>query len=171
MAGVIEFELVHGKLHSRYVDQPSKIVPVTTWVSPDEMAAMLQETVKRVMVPTVVNGKPHPRRKHSEDHRIMTITVMREGVQYEYNEDMGPWQKYAAGQEGFAIPGMYVERVGDLMDLAAERRNARPMKDVAGIELPGLAQTAAAYYDQGDRKLRAAWHQSVFGPLENVQRN
>mgnify|MGYP001558528997 CR=1 FL=1 len=171
MAGVIQFELDHGKLRSRYVHQPRKIVPVTNYVSRVEMAVMLQESVKRVLVPTVVNGKPHPRRKHSEDHRIMTIHVMREGVQYEYSEDMGHWQNYAAGQEGFAIPGMNVERVGDLMDYAAHRRNARPMRDVAGIELPALAQTAAAYYDQGDRRVKDSKHLSVFGPLSSVQRN
>ena len=171
MAGVIQFELVHGKVRSRYVDQPRKIVPVTDHVSRDEMAVMLQESVKRVMAPLMVNGKPHPRRKQSEDHRIMTITVMREGIEHEYIEDLGNWQQYPVGLDPLNIPGMNVERVGDLMDLAAKDRWSRQMRHIAGIELPSLAHTAATYFDQRDRRHKDSRHLSVFGPLSSVQRN
>lgn len=124
-------------------------------VSNDEPCLWLMETEANVLV----NG-------HTEYHRLMVIRVMRGGQECEYVEDLGDSAQF--GAVGFVMPGLGMESVGHLIDLAESQRDRKPFHVRVGVEQRSIA---SAYRQIKEEVWKRANSISVFGPGFRKERN
>lgn len=139
--------------------------PVALNVTVDEPAIRLLEYVKRVP----------DKRGRSQDRRFMQMLVIRNGIVYEYNEDLGLASKYPGGpfviisaDEDNPITTLSdIDTVGEMRDMAVARRFARPFHLAHGVPQPDMV---GSYQRAGEERHKAANHQSVFGAGFQKQR-
>mgnify|MGYP001566837906 FL=1 len=125
------------------------------YVSNDDKCLWLLETNSNVMV----NGR-------TAYHRLMVIHVLRDQTECEYMEDLGDADWYNGA--GFVIPGLGIELVGNLIDIAESQRDRKPFHVRYGVEMPKVSQT---YRETKEEVWRRAKGISVFGPYFNKQRS
>lgn len=150
-----------GKLATLSTKRP--LVPVALTFSLDEPAIGIRENVQRVMVPT--KGGKSKRSRHSEDHRILSILLVRDGTVYEYTEDLGLASMYP--DEGFILQAAE-EPIGPLLEWAERRRWTVPFHVRAGI---GPSFTFDGYRQAVEERWKQEQRMSVFGTAYKRQRD
>ena len=137
----------------------TKLATAVLTVSVDEPAVRLTETVRRVLVPTPNGGH------RSEEHRIQSISVLRDGEIVRYTEDLGLASQYRG--EAFVLLADF-EPVGELLDMAFARRHAMPLNIERGIAPPDLI---GGYFQQTEERWKTAHRVGTFGPHFRKQRD
>ena len=127
----------------------------TAVVSLDEPCVFLSENTRRVLV----DG-------HSEDHRILTVGVMRDGQVARFTKDLGRANAFVG--EPFYIPGLCVEKVGTLLDLAEKARDMKPLRVREGHEPKNIAESYRQFVSEWQAQRKGL---SVYGPTFQKQRD
>ena len=98
-------------------------------------------------------------------HRYQTITVRRDGMEYDYTKELGPAILWPHAGPGFQFWAANEYSVGEVMEISERLREGKPPEQREPTNL------IEKYREQEEEKRALRAHRSVSGPHISIGRN